>query len=69
MISGAKGLGKGGEAHQGLVVARAAAEDGRRRWPCGGGGAALADRLQQKGSGFLGRADRSGKSLRRRLEG
>jgi hypothetical protein len=38
--SGAKEPEKGGEAHQGLGVAGAAAESGRRRWPCGGGGGA-----------------------------
>jgi hypothetical protein len=49
-ISGAKGPEKEGEAHQGLVVAGVTAEDGRRRWPRGGGGRVLADRRLQTGS-------------------
>jgi hypothetical protein len=40
-------------AHQGLVLAGAAVQGTRRRWPGGGSMAALADRLQQRGSGSL----------------
>jgi hypothetical protein len=47
------------------VVAEAAVQGTRRRWPGGGRTAALADKLQHRGSRSLERADRSGKSLRR----
>jgi hypothetical protein len=63
--SGAKGPGTEGKAHQGFVVAGPAAEDGRRRWPCGGGGRVLADRRLQTGAKVLDGSDHFRGLLRR----